>query len=338
VTQPRIQDIAKLVGLSPATVSMVLNNRPGFSEETRTRVLAAAKELNYQNTPSKRAASDTGESLPFVVYKRHGEVIGETPFFSRLIESVESEAKRNGYHLSVHYLRAQDDSLAKSLSSITAHSNVGLLALGTEMILEDAEILVKTGIPFVLIDNAMIGVSCNKVLIDNQQGAYVAVNRFYESGHRKIGYLHSSVWINNFEEREAGFRFALHKHGLECRPEWMARIGSRSETAYQEMLSFLDSANSLPTAFFADNDIIAIGAIRALKERGYRVPDDISVIGFDDMPYCTMLTPNLSTMRVNTGLLGSIAVRTLLDRKDYYSKIVVETEYRERDSVWSIQI
>ena len=333
--QPRIKDIADYLGVSTATVSMVLNNRPGFSESTRARVAEAVKILGYQGSTTKRLAAEPLNHLPFVIYRRHGEVIGETAFFSSLIESIENEAKNNGYDLSVHYLSAKDPGLSESFRLIAAKSHVGLLVLGTEMDQSDAAPLLRAGVPFVLMDNAMPGLSCNKILMDNLQGAFLAVRHLWSAGHRRIGHLHSNIWISNFEERELGYRYALRKHGLPLREDWIPRIGSTPQSAYRDMCAYLDQTQirDLPTAFFADNDIIAAGAIRALKERGLRIPKDLSVVGFDDTPYCTMLSPNLSTMRVNTKGLGSGAVQLLLNGQEDFRKILMETELVSRESV-----
>lgn len=330
---PRIKDIAHHVGLSPATVSMVLNNRPGFSEETRIRIMEAAKELNYQVASTKRLRGELNENLPFVIYKRHGEVVAETPFFASLIEAIESEAKENGYNLSVHYLRARDGAHVESLRNIAMRSESGILLLATELEREDCSALDSLNVPFVLIDNAMMGVNADKVLINNRQGAYDAVEELYRCGHRKIGYIHSAVSISNFEERDIGYRVAMRECGIEVQESWIAHVGSTHETAYNGMLSYCKANTDMPTAFFADNDIIAMGAMKALREMNYSIPDQVSLIGFDDMPYCTMVTPNLSTMRVDTRSIGYVAVRLLLENNSFRQKVEVETELVRRQSV-----
>ena len=367
---PRIKDIAELVGLSPSTVSMVLNNRPGFSDETRSKVSEAAKLLRYHTVSAKRANPHTKANIPFVIYKKHGKVVAETPFFASLIEAIEREAKNNGFNLSIHYLNENEGFSQENLNNITALSERGILVLATEMDRADCAVIENFGVSYVLIDNTMLGVSADKVLISNCQGAYAAVEKLAACGHKRIGYIHSSVWISNFDEREMGYRLALREHGLEFRGEWVARVGSTHDTAYKDMLEYCDNAmgrmpggtsggmpgsmsggtsggmpggmsgsmpggvsGGMPTAFFADNDIIAMGAVKALTERNYRIPDDVSIIGFDDMPYCTMMSPNLSTMRVDTNSIGALAVRLLLEGNAFRQKIEVETKYIDRQSV-----
>lgn len=330
----RIKDIARLVGLSPATVSMVLNGRPGFSEETRSRVVDAAKELNYQPSGTRKPRLELGESLPFVVCKRQGEIGAETSFFASLIESVECEAKENGFNLSVHYLRSCDS----DLRDLAARSERGFLLLATDLEKSDVAALDGINRPFVLIDNAMIGVRANKVLINNRQGAYDAVAELYACGHRRIGYIHGEVNIPNFEERELGYKMAMRDLGLEVSPQWIATVNGSHEEVCQGMIDYCHATDDMPTAFFADNDIIAMGAMRGLRESGYSVPEQVSIIGFDDMPYCTMVTPNLSTMRVDMRSIGCIAVRLLLSNNSFCQTIEVETELVRRESVKDINI
>lgn len=331
---PKIKDIAKLVSLSPATVSMVLNNRPGFSEETRNRVLEAARELNYQPSSTKRIATELSETLPFVICKRHGRVVTETP--SALIEGIESQAKSDGFKLSVHYLYMDHGTAINELHAIVAQSKMGFLMLATELERTDCEALDMFAVPYVLIDNSMLGFSADKVLIGNRQGAYAAVNELYRCGHRKIGYLHSSVWISNFAEREVGYRMALREKGIEAPKEWVAHVGSTHEEAYSDMLNYCDQCTDMPTAFFADNDFIALGAMKALRERGYNIPGDVSLIGFDDTPYSTIVTPNLTTMRVDMHSIGKEAVRLLLKKNSYRSLVEVEVTLVRRQSVRTI--
>lgn len=272
-------------------------------------------------------------ATPFVIYRKHGQVLTETPFFSSIIEGIENEARAGGCQISLHYLSSQSEDANQELANICRVAERGVLILATEMTAEDCMIVDNLGIPYVLIDNAAEGVIADKVLINNYEGAGLAVKQLFLHGHQTIGYLHSAVWINNFSEREAGYRSAMDRLGLPVRNEWIARLGSIHEHAYTDMLAWLDYTKNLPTAFFADNDIIAMGAMKALRERGFDIPQDISILGFDDMPFCTIVEPNLSTMRVDTHAIASLAVRLLLQRNPFKQKIELSTVFVARDSV-----
>lgn len=119
------------------------------------------------------------------------------------------------------------------------------------------------------------------MLINNIDSAQNAVGHLIARGHRKIGYVRGSFRIKAFQAREYGYRQALLDHGLELEPRWVVTVGTKTDSAYEGMLAYLDTKPELPTAFFVDNDLIAFGVMRALKDRGYRVPDDVSIVGFD---------------------------------------------------------
>lgn len=333
----RIKDIAEYLELSPATVSMVLNGKPGFSEATRAKVFEAAKKLGYTLPTVRRDFPAPGESLPFVIYKHHGRVVAETPFFSSITEAIQREAKKSGYNLSVHYINGPENLTSQELTAITGRSRVGLIVLATEMERAQAEIFNTLQVPVVFLDNAMMGVKANKVLMGNSQGVYDAVAALHAAGHRTVGHLKSSVYISNFKERKTGFSIAVKDFGMEHRREWTARLAPNIEDAYQEMLEFCDKTAEMPTAFFADNDIIAAGAMKALEEKGYRLPQDISVIGFDDIPYCSIVEPNISTMQVDTKNIGRVAVQLLLANHDFHQKIEIETKLILRDSIETLE-
>ena len=162
-----------------------------------------------------------------------------------------------------------------------------------------------------------------------------------EKGHKKIGYLRGEFRIQAFRSREKGYHQKMNVYGFPVKPEYIATVGTRIETAYQKMKEYLARTEELPTAFFADNDVIAIGCMRAMKECGYSVPEDISVIGFDDVAYGMVSDPPLSTMHVYKQELGARAVRELLsmDDKDSRAKMKIQVcaEFVERGSVKEIK-
>ncbi|WP_319477973.1 LacI family DNA-binding transcriptional regulator [Marispirochaeta aestuarii] len=336
---PKIKDIASYLNVSPATVSMALNNRPGVKEETRQEVLAAARKLAYQMTSAKRAVLETKGVLPLILYKKHGHVIGETPFFTSLIEAIKLEATKRGFRLNMYYVNATDKSSAEELKHIVQTSVSGVLILATEMETDDFEEIGEDFSKVVFIDNAVPGIQANKVLINNFDGAYQAVETLKKYGHECIGYLHSKVRINNFDERYAGFCRAVQEHSLTCQlSSDVFLLDSTHEGAYRDMCEYLSHDDmDIPSALFADNDIIAMGAIRALKEHGIKIPEEVSIIGFDDMPFCTLVEPNLSTIRVDRENIGRTAVRLLLEENVFLQKIEIGTSFISRNSVQKLK-
>jgi LacI family transcriptional regulator len=191
--------------------------------------------------------------------------------------------------------------------------------------------------PIVVVDSCFPDMKYDSVVINNTDSAFNATNYFIECGHKKIGYLMGTPRIQNFFYREMGFRRALHQNGLEFESKFLVNVSSTMDGVYSDIIHYLKDCPELPTAFFADNDIIALGAIKAFKEAGYNIPNDISIIGLDDMPFCEISSPRLSTIKVYKNEMGKMAVRQLLnrmkDKSSVFCNIQVNTTLVKRESV-----
>lgn len=336
----KIKDIAQELGVSNATVSMVINNKPGISEQTRRRVLKKLVESGYRDDMMRKLPIGAVHEIAFVVCKKHGKVVGDTQFFSRIIEEIERACRDAGYILSLSYLNFLSGLPVEQQLARVDRGAQGLLVLATELETEDMGRFLALGMPVVAIDSALIGAQLNKVCINNFEGAYKATDYLISMGHRRIGHLQSCDWIKNFDERRAGYLSALKHRGLESAEGGTIPLRANTEDAYQGMLAFLKEKTALPTAFFVDNDVIALGAMRALKESGYQIPGDVSVVGFDDIPACTVIEPPLTTMRVECKCIGKVAVERLVHliqtRDPYRIKQEIDTQLMERGSVAKI--
>jgi LacI family transcriptional regulator len=326
------KEIASRLGVSAATVSMVLNNRPGIGEPTKQKILDMVRELGYEKK-QLRIIQAQPQSLNLVIYKKHGDVVSDTPFFAELIQGIELQTRRSGFNLLVSYFY-ESQNHDEQFSAIIASSCRGIILLATEMISRDMEIFSSLRIPLVILDNSFGDINRDSVTINNIRGSSQAVKYLEQSGHTRIGHLRSSVNINNFYERREGYLRALHH---EVNPVYTVAISSTSDGAYRDMKKYLASNPEIPSAFFADNDIIAISCIRALREAGRRIPDDVSIIGFDDIPASAVVDPPLSTMRVPKKSLGILAVERLIKQINGESsetvRIAVNTELVVRSSV-----
>lgn len=331
--KPTVKDIAKIANVSPGTVSNALNNRKGVSDEIKKVVFKAAKELGYS-----KETSIEKNTIRFLIYKRHGYVVSDTPFFSSLIEGIEKECRMQGYEMLISHVNTGDNDYKEILKNINNDYSSGLLLLATEMNPEDLELFKNENIPIVLLDSYFKTMNFDSVLINNTDAAYKATNYLIENGHVDIGYLHSSIYINNFYYRKLGYLDALNEHGLKADKKFQIALESTMEGSYRDMKKLLDRDEiALPTAFFADNDIIAFGAMRAMKEKGIKIPQDVSIIGFDDMPFCEITSPRLTTIRVFKQEMGSIAVKRLIQiiegKDNTLQKVEISTELIIRDSV-----
>lgn len=308
------KQVAERAGVSPATVSLVLRGRPGVGADVRARVLALADEMGL---PRKAApAPSAGGTLQFIIYKRHGKVIADTPFFDQLTQGVVNEAASLGYRLTISYFYGSQP-VDEQLRALRSQHSAGVILLATEMHTADMAPFAVLDCPLVLLDNYFPALPYDSVVIDNLYGAWRAVRYLIDQGHTRIGYLHSSVEIRNFRERSSGYLSAIHALPEEAAHDAarrIIRVRPDTEGAAEDMAAYLRTDPLLPTAFFADNDRIAAGCCRALQNFGYLIPQNVSVIGFDDSAISEALDPPLTTMQVQKHRLGALAVDRLHTR------------------------
>lgn len=332
------KELAEKLNLSPAAVSIALNGRQGVSTKTRKRVLEAAEQYGYDFTriSEKKRASGT---VYFCIYKKHGAVVGDTPFFTQVSDGIAAGCKKAEFRMKISYLY-EDSELDREIAEIQFSDCVGIILLGTEMTPEDYTHFSHLPFPVILLDTSMEGVACDCVLMDNVLGAFQAVSHLIKRTRSQPGYLHSFYPISNFNERQDGFYKALRTHGMSSSGSVVHRLPPSMDGAYTDMLELLKAGTPTAPAYFADNDWIAIGAMKAFKKMGYRIPEDVAVIGFDDIPFCTVIEPSLTTIRVPKQSMGEVAVSRLMTRLEQpgtpLEKIRLGTELIRRRSVGTV--
>lgn len=328
-----IRKISEITGFSMSTVSNALNRKRGVNKQTAEKILKTAEELGYR-------VEEELTKIRFVIFRKNGMIIDESSFHPAVIEGVEHQAKLMGYETIFCYVDVNDPDYEEQLVDILEDKQSAVVLLGTEMMEEDYEPYACSKNRIILLDGRSDRYAIDSVLINDTEAAEEAVGYLAEKGHERIGYLRGEFRIQAFRSRELGYYQKMHRLGLPVKPEYIAVVGTRIETAYQKMREYLAGAEELPTAFFADNDVIAIGCMRAMKECGYDVPGDISVIGFDDVAYGMVSDPPLSTMHVYKQELGARAVCELLSmtEKDNRAKVKIQVcaEFVERGSVKEI--
>lgn len=335
----RVRDIASRAGVSPATVSNALNGRPGVSQEVTDRIRRLAQEMDY-TLPKGRAEADRNY-IRLIVYKSHGLVVMDTPFFAELIESIQRECQQAGLELVVNHMHAgRDSNCRERIREYCQENCAGILLLGTEMSAEELALFSPCTAPFVVLDNLFQHEHVHSVVMNNYDAGYMATNALYGYGHRAIEHITSNVSFSNIRYRRKGYEAAMNSHGLPVSPAGLWPVTPTLEGSYRDMLTLLDTGRKVPTAFFAANDIMAVGCMRALAERGYGIPGDVSIIGMDDTSLCLACSPALTTIRVYRRQMGITAVRTLLmlthDTEDCVLKTQLSVELIERSSVRTI--
>ena len=330
-------DISRILNISTATVSLARNNKPGVSERTRNSINEVINQLSQQNETQIGIRENQG-SLVFVIHKKHGLVINDSRFFLQLTEAVQREAEVNNYSLQILYYNESDD-ISNNLIKCSLPSTGGILLLAAEMREEDIKIYADVGKPLVLIDSHYPGINYDTVILNNKDAVRKSVIHAFDRGHRSIGYLRSSVYTANFAERYDAYVNTMRELGLSVDQNYIFDISCTHNESYKDMQKNLRGRDksSLPTAIIAGNDILAVGALKAMRESDISIPDDVSMIGFDDIPMANLLDPPLTTVRTFNVEIARMAMRRMVDRitnPDLPAvKIEVGTEFIVRESV-----
>jgi LacI family transcriptional regulator len=303
-----IADVAKRAGVSKMTVSRVINDSGYISQETRERVEKAIDELGY--IPNALA-----RSLRFKQTRTIALILTDitNPFFTTVARGVEDKASEEGFNVIFCNTDESPKEEASYVNILIQKQVDGLLLVPTEHAPESIAFLEHHAVPFVLLDRRVPDMQVDVVRCDSEQGAYTAVHYLLGLGHQRIAALGGSSGITSSTDRVAGYRRALIDAGLEketYRAIFTAFTVEGGYTAAKRALA----AEPRPTAFFAANNFIAIGAMRALREAGLRIPDDVSLVAFDDLPAALVIEPFLTIMEQPAYEMGRRATELLLDR------------------------
>jgi LacI family transcriptional regulator len=305
----RIKDIAERVGVSPTTVSLVLNNKSGAGEELRDRILKTARELGYRSVRAAKA-----ESLCLLRIARHGHTINRDHdvFIADYIEGLSQGAKQ--FNFSLEIISFNPSPIGEVLESVIDNSAAGFIVLGTELSREDVEAFASLHKPLAFIDTYHELMNFDFVDMNNEDSIFLLLQHLHNMGHRSIGFVKGAVETRNFRLREEGFFAGLRALGLEADRSHLFSVDQTFHGAYGDMKAILERRPALPTALVCANDIIASGCLRAFSEAGIVVPDDLSVVGFDDLPLSAVVDPALTTIQVSKAQIGRMAVQLVAAR------------------------
>jgi LacI family transcriptional regulator len=337
------RELAKYFNISPAAFSLIINRKQGVSEETRARVISELEKMGYSHLLKKETVVTQSKNLCFVIFKKHGQILDMQPFFLLLIEHMEQRIRRYGYNMVMMTIDKRQP-LEEQIQHLNEMDVQGAIIFSTEMTEEDIACFHDFGKPFIIADNDFGTIPINTVSINNEMGTYQAIEYLVTMGHKTIGYLRGANRINSFVEREKGYKSALERLGLELKEEYIYTLGHSEEKSYQDFIGIIRATEKvkLPTAFVSDDDTISIGVLRALKESGYLIPDDISIVGYNDRPSSEITSPALTTISVSKysfavevvdALVGIINSREDMNENLRTKKIRIDTRLLVRDSV-----
>ncbi|WP_257962535.1 LacI family DNA-binding transcriptional regulator [Bacillus sp. UMB0893] len=298
-----MKDVAREAGVSISTVSNALNGVDVLNAATRDHVLDVANRLNYiPNVNGRNLKTSATKVLGLFITSMQG------PYYGILTDSIYKECERNGYELNVFVTKNDRN----ALSNILGKRVDGAIILNEWITDKHMDQLDKAKAPIVFLDREKVSETISSVVFDSYKGGQVVARYLMNLGHKRIGYIQGYSNLYDDIERFRGFKDALLEAGLEFHEEHRLVGYFEEEASYSAVKSYVRSGKQLPDAFFAANDLSAIGAIKALKSEGLVVPEDISVIGFDDIDISEFFNPPITTVNNPIARQGLLAVNRLL--------------------------
>jgi LacI family transcriptional regulator len=301
-----IVDVAREAGVSYATVSRVVNNKNSILPDKRARVLEAMERLGYvPNLQARKLAGGKAQVVGVVLHDVWNSYVVE------ILRGIDEELAAAEYDLMLYTSRRRAAMESAHVATLTQGLSEGLLLLLPRDLGTYIEGLRKRHFPYVLIDHEGSTANGSAVGATNRQGSHDATSHLLELGHRRIGFITGALDVPCSHERLAGHMAALAEYGLGADPSLIVEgdfLAARAQVATHQLLQLPEP----PTAIFASNDISAFGVMRAAREQGVRIPEDLSVIGFDDIPQAAETRPALTTVRQPLEEMGRAAARLLL--------------------------
>lgn len=306
-----IKDIARKANLSLSTVSRVLNNKSRqfrIKKETEELVLRTAKELNYQPNQLARGlrlkkTNTVGLVVPDV----------SNPFFAYVTRSIQKIAHDQGYSLIVCDTDEDVKQEIEDIDLLRSKGVDGLIVMPVGQSYEHLAFVQNKGLPLVLLDRCFDDLIASSVTVDNYKGAFEAVEHIIHAGHSQIAIIQGLQHTYTNNQRVQGYKDALNKHGISINKNYIVGNDFRKENGYVGTKFLLNVANP-PTAIFATSDLITLGVLQAIFEENLKIPDDISLVAFDDIDFGPFLVSPLTTVAQPRHMMGEIAVKLLIER------------------------
>lgn len=303
-----IADVARHAGVSTATVSRMLNGKGAIDPATRSRIEAAVRTLNYTPNP---AARQLGSGLSHMV----GLVLPDiaNPFFPLVARGASDVARQRGYTVVLANSDGDPEIEADAARALLGQRVDGVIVAPAGERTAGLDRLAGGGLPVVLLDRPIAGVDLDCVCADNRGGAALVARHLFELGHRRFGFISGPAGVASAADRRYGFASTAEELGAELRAEWVADGDFQLLSGFRAMQRIL-SEPVRPSAVACANDLMALGALRALRLAGLRAPEDMAVVGYDDIPMAAMADPALTTVSQPAYRMGAVAMERLLAR------------------------
>lgn len=329
-----MQDVAKMAGVSIATVSHVINHTATISPQTTRRVQEAMDALGY--IPRETAQLNTGNRTIGVLVP---DISNE--FFATIIQGITDEAWKHNYAVMVSNLRHHYSARSAYLRTLVQNNIRGIIMCGGTADDEQHIVNIQKKIPVVLCDRNLSGSNIDSVQTDNIGVMRQLIKQLSRYGYTKIGYISEDLIMSSPYDRYLGFRLGMEENNLTIQDHWVYLSSelrfSKSEKAYEMMLKILEKQIQLPQVFVCSGDLIAIGVMAALRSKGLKIPRDIGVVGFDNISQAAFTTPPLTTIAQDIYRLGTRSFQLLLNRIDEPKRpaeeVVLKGKMITRDSV-----
>jgi DNA-binding LacI/PurR family transcriptional regulator len=329
VTRPTIREVAEAAGVSRSTASRALSGNGYAAPEVRERVRAVAKEIGY-------VVDGTARSLKQRTSRSIGVLVSDlrNVFYAELASGIGEEARAHGRTLVLVDLRGDSSDELEAAETLVTSRVSGVIA--TPMSPQLSAFLARVGVPLIEVDRRFDADETDAVVVDNREAAYDTTTRLLDAGHRRIALLIDETEWTTGDERQHGYLDALRSRDIRPDDALIVPAGWDAGAATSAVRRVLTLENR-PTAVFAANNVLTEGTWRAAAELGLRVPHDVSIVGFDDAPWMSMVQPGVSTRMQDAGALGAAATRALLERLEApdapVRTIVVPTRFVDRGSI-----
>lgn len=309
---PTMEMIAKRLGVSKMTVSRVLNNHPYVSDKVRKKVQDIMKELKYRPNMSAAVLSRRSSKTLGLILQFYNNNIFSTYYLMEVLYGVEQALDAYGYNL-VLFSRIQPRKNFEDITNWYYGGMVkGFILVAPSLESPVVKALIKEKANFIIVSGKSVNKSVNWIDTDNVRGGYLATEHLLKLGHRKIAFISGQIDSENSLDREQGYYKALAEYGVKPNKNYIVSGEFEQKLAYKGMTKLLEAANP-PTAVFAANDLMALGALQAAKEKGLKVPRDLSIVGFDNIDLAISSEPALTTISQDAKTLGKLAAEFLVN-------------------------